>query len=84
MTYFCTKNVTRCTATGGDSSFLYDILLHGCPPPCYKMEYSSHWCQMPLMANLEKLLYKLGITEENAVDETDYGNLSQEFKWEGK
>ncbi|GLB29358.1 hypothetical protein LAD12857_12810 [Lacrimispora amygdalina] len=39
---------------------------------------------MPLMANLKKLLYKLGITEENAVDETDYGNLSQEFKWEGK
>lgn len=34
------------------------------------------------MTNLEKLVLKLGITEENAVAETECEGLSQEVKWE--
>lgn len=34
------------------------------------------------MADLEKLIFELGITEENAVAETDCDGLSQEVRWE--
>jgi len=34
------------------------------------------------MADLEKLICELGITEENAVAETECEGLSQEVRWE--
>lgn len=34
------------------------------------------------MTNLEKLIYELGITEENAVAETECDGKSQEVGWE--
>jgi len=34
------------------------------------------------MADLEKLICELGITEENAVAETECDGLSQEVRWE--
>lgn len=34
------------------------------------------------MADLEKIIYELGITEENAVTETECEGLSQEVRWD--